>query len=92
MNPILMNGLSIKLGLLKMSAQPFDEKLIEKKVTYTLLVDDKFYIIEGVPARVNEETGEELFSPETVEKLQRIIWEEKQPVRQITTPVYQFAS
>ena len=75
-----------------MSAQAFQEKLVEKKVTYTLLKDDKFYIIEGVPARVNEETGEQLFSPETVEKLQQIIWEQRQPVRQITTPIYEFST
>ena len=75
-----------------MSAQAFQEKLVEKKVTYTLQKDDKFYIIEGVPARVNEETGEQLFSPETVEKLQQIIWEQRQPVRQITTPIYEFST
>ena len=56
-----------------MTTQPFPEKFVEQKVTYTLLKDDKFYIIEGVPARVNVETGEQLFSPETVEKLQKII-------------------
>jgi hypothetical protein len=60
-----------------MPIQTFQEELIEKKVTYTLLKDDKFYIIEGVPARVNVETGEQLFSPETVERLQQIIWEQK---------------
>jgi hypothetical protein len=71
--------------------QAFAENLVEKKVTYTLLKDDKFYIIEGVPARVNVETGEQLFSPDTVEKLQQIIWEQKSPVRQIVTPIYEFA-
>ncbi len=35
----------------------------EQTVTYTLLKDGKFYIIENVPARVNEETGEQYFSP-----------------------------
>ncbi|WP_420644440.1 hypothetical protein [Candidatus Leptofilum sp.] len=75
-----------------MENQPFQEKLVEKKATYTLLKDDKFYIIEDVPARVNIETGEQLFSPETVEKLQKLIWEQKKPLRQITTSVYQFAS
>ena len=75
-----------------MKTDPYQENLVEKKVTYTLLKDDKFYIIEDVPARVNEETGEQLFSPETVEKLQKIIWEQQKPLRQITTPVYQFAS
>ncbi|MCC6607685.1 MAG: hypothetical protein IT327_31045 [Anaerolineae bacterium] len=69
-----------------------DEKLVEKQVTYTLLKDDKFYIIENVPARVNVETGEQLFSPDTIEQLQKIIWEKKQPQRQLLTPVYQFAS
>ena len=75
-----------------MSTQAFQEKLVEKKVTYTLLKDDNFYIIEGVPARVNVETGEQLFSPETVEKLQQIIWEQRKPVRQITTPIYEFST
>lgn len=74
-----------------MSTEAFQEELVEKKVTYTLLKDDKFYIIEGVPARVNVETGEQLFSPETVEKLQGIIWEHREPVREITTPVYEFS-
>jgi hypothetical protein len=74
-----------------MTTQPIQEKLVEKKVTYTLLKDDKFYIIEGVPARVNIETGEQLFSPETVERLQMIIWEQQEPLRQIATPVYRFA-
>ncbi len=75
-----------------MKTQPFQENFVEKNVTYTLLKDDKFFIIENVPARVNIETGEELFSPETIEKLQAIIWEQQKPFRQITTPVYQFAS
>lgn len=74
-----------------MTTDTFQEKLVEKKVTYTLQKDDKFYIIEGVPARVNVETGEQLFAPETVEKLQEIIWEEKKPVREVTTPVYEFS-
>ena len=52
-----------------MTTQEYPEKLVETKVTYTLLKDDKFYIIEGVPARVNVDTGERLFAPETVEKL-----------------------
>lgn len=75
-----------------MVAKDSQEQLVEKTVTYTLLKDDKFYIIEGVPARVNVETGEQLFSPETVERLQRIIWEQKKPVREIKTPVYDFAA
>lgn len=73
-----------------MTTQKRPERLVNKKVTYTLLEDDKFYIIEGVPARVNLDTGEELFAPDTVERLQQIIWQQPEPVRQISTPVYEF--
>ena len=68
-----------------------EEKLVEQKVTYTLLKDGKFFIIEYVPARVNVETGERFFSPQTVERLQRIIWGERQPIRFVQTPVFEFA-
>ena len=34
-----------------------EDKLVSKRVTYTLYKDSQFYIIENVPARVNEETG-----------------------------------
>jgi YgiT-type zinc finger domain-containing protein len=39
-----------------------EEKLVERRVTYTLEHEGKFYIVENVPARVNEETGEQFFS------------------------------
>ena len=67
-----------------------EEKLVNKRVTYTLYKDGRFYIIENVPARVNEETGEQYFSPQTVENLQKIILKKKKPVREVKTPVYQF--
>ena len=68
-----------------------DERLVEQTVTYTLFKDGNFYVIENVPARVNVETGEHFFSPQTVERLQRIIWGEQRPVRVIQTPVFEFA-
>lgn len=67
-----------------------NEKLIEQKVTYTLFKDGKFYIIENVPARVNPETGEQFFSPRTVEHLQEIISRGGRPRRVIETPVFEF--
>jgi len=48
-----------------------DESLVERLVTYTLEFEGKFYIVENVPARVNEETGEQFFSPSTVEYLHK---------------------
>ena len=65
---------------------------MECKVTYMLEMDGKFFIIENVPARVSEETGEQLFSPDTVERLQQIIREQQQPKRVIETSVYEFAA
>lgn len=40
-----------------------EEKLPERHVTYTLEYKGKFYIVENVPVRVNEETGEQFFFP-----------------------------
>jgi hypothetical protein len=37
------------------------------------------------------ETGEQLFSPDTVEHLQKMVWEQKKPKRVIQVPVYEFA-
>jgi len=67
-----------------------EENLSKRLVTYTLNFEGKFYIVENVPARVNSETGEELFSPETVECLQKMILEHVKPHRVIETPVFEF--
>lgn len=69
-----------------------DERFREERVTYTLQVGDRFFVIENVPARVSERTGERLFSPETVERIQAIVWGEGTPVRVLETPVFQFAA
>ena len=66
------------------------ETFSDQYVTYTLEVDGKFYIVEHVPARVCLETGEQYFAPETVEKMQKIIWGQTKPVKVIETPVYEF--
>lgn len=74
-----------------MSNTLWNEQLIDQNVTYTLLRDGKFYIIENVPARVDVNTGEQYFSPQTVERLQTIIWGERRPLRLLQAPVYEFA-
>jgi hypothetical protein len=92
MNQILLSGLSVGSGGSEMTAQIQEERLEERRVTYTLLKDDRLYVIENVPARVNVDTGEQYFAPETVEQLQRIIWEQPEPVRVIEAPVFKFAA
>ena len=69
----------------------WNETLVDKKVTYHIEVNGRLFVIENVPARVNVETGENHFSPETVERLHKIIRERRSPVRTIQTPVYEFA-
>jgi YgiT-type zinc finger domain-containing protein len=68
-----------------------EEKLVERRVTYTLEHGGKFYIVRNVPARVNEETGEQYFSPATVEGLQKLISGHRSPTRMVETPVYDYA-
>ena len=68
----------------------WNEILVEQKVTYTLEMDGKFFLIENVPARVNVETGEQYFSPKTVDRLQQAVWKHQQPARIITLPVYEY--
>lgn len=67
-----------------------EERLVERRVTYALELDGKFYIVENVPARVDEETGEQFFSPTTVEHLQRTILEHTEPSKVVETPVYKY--
>ncbi|MGA0199759.1 MAG: hypothetical protein ACO3NK_11690 [Prochlorotrichaceae cyanobacterium] len=69
----------------------WSESLVEKTVTYSLAIGDQFYLIENVPARVNEETGEQFFSPATVEHIQSLILGESSPARFVNVPVYQFS-
>jgi YgiT-type zinc finger domain-containing protein len=65
--------------------------MIETEVTYTLELGGRFYIIEHVPARVCQESGEQFFSPETVERIQALLKGGKEPARVIETPVYEYA-
>lgn len=67
------------------------ETMIETEVTYTFVLDGKFFLIEDVPARVCQETGEQTFSPETVEHIQALIRGGKKPDKVIETPVYKYA-
>jgi hypothetical protein len=66
------------------------EILAEKKVTYTLNLNGNIVLIENVPARVNEETGEDFFSPSTVERLQQTILETEKPDHFTQVPVYNY--
>jgi len=61
--------------------------MVDTEVTYTLEHDGKFYIIEHVPARVCQETGEQYFAPETVERLQALVKRGGDPAGPIRFPL-----
>jgi YgiT-type zinc finger domain-containing protein len=67
------------------------ESLVERRVTYTLEIDGKLYVVENVPAHVDEETGEQFFAPSTVERLHRMILEPAEPSKMLETPVYEYS-
>ncbi|NJL48414.1 MAG: YgiT-type zinc finger protein [Leptolyngbyaceae cyanobacterium SM2_5_2] len=71
-------------------ATEWQETLVEKYVTYTLNLNEQIILIENVPARVNEETGEQFFSPSTVERLQQTILEKSKPDHFVQVPVYNY--
>jgi hypothetical protein len=75
-----------------MTTDDFNEEFRDERVTYTLQMGDRFFVIENVPARVSQRTGERFFSPETVERVQAIVWGHSTPVRVLETPVFQFAA
>ena len=68
----------------------YEEHLVDKRVTYTLEIEGKFYVVENVPARVNEETGEQYFAASTVERLRSKVMGREKPDKVIETPVYVF--
>ena len=53
----------------------WNETLVEQTVNYHIEIDGRHQLVENVPARVNVETGERYFAPETVERLQQAVWE-----------------
>jgi YgiT-type zinc finger domain-containing protein len=73
-----------------MKTHAWNETFEDRRVTYTQELEGRFVIVEGVPARVCRETGETLFSPETVDQLQRLVRGRLRPARMVETPIYEF--
>jgi YgiT-type zinc finger domain-containing protein len=75
-----------------METATWNETFVERRVNYVLEAGDTFIVIRNVPARVCVETGERLFFPETVERLQKMVWEQKQPNCRMEVPVFEYAA
>ena len=67
------------------------ERLVGCRVTYTLEMDGKLYVVENVPARVDEKTGKQFFAPHAVERLQKIILRHAKLSQVVETPVYRYS-
>jgi YgiT-type zinc finger domain-containing protein len=75
-----------------MTAKQPSQTIENRQVTYTIELDGRIVVIEHVPARVCVETGEQFFSPETVDRIHAIVRGERKPARTVQTPVYDFAA
>jgi hypothetical protein len=67
------------------------EQLVEHRITYVLELDGMSCVIENVPARVVQETGEQLLAPHTVERLQEVIERGLQLRQFARTLVYEYS-
>lgn len=68
------------------------ETFVNRIINYTMSFNGRVVVIENVPCRECLETGEQLFSPETFDIIQQIVWSEQTPVRVIETKVFDFAN
>lgn len=67
------------------------DTVVAPRVNYIIDLAGKFLMVENVLARVCLATGERLFAPETMERLQQLAWQTQPPKRVVSTPVFEFA-
>jgi YgiT-type zinc finger domain-containing protein len=75
-----------------MSEEIWQETFYTELVNYTVELDGELIVIENVPARVSNRTGEQLFAPDVVERIHEIVWSQQEPKRIIQAPVYEYAA
>jgi Bacterial extracellular solute-binding proteins, family 5 Middle len=75
-----------------MSTAVWQETVAAQKVPSVLEQQGQVRISEHVPARVCRATGERLFAPKTVARLQHIVWEQSTLTRVVEPPVVAVAS
>lgn len=62
--------------------------LKQTMTTYSQVYNERFVVVENVPAWVCGQCGEMYYDPDVVERLQNVIWSGAAPVRTMETPVY----
>lgn len=64
-------------------------ELIEKKVNYVVDLENTIIIIKGVPATVCSQCGEQYFSDEIAENIEKIVNQLKELALEVTVVNYQ---
>ena len=62
----------------------------DRRIRYSLPLDDKLFVIDNVPATVCDRCGETTLSPEVTEHLQQTAWGSRTPARVIEAEVYDY--
>ena len=62
----------------------------DRRVRYSLPLDDKLFVVDNVPATVCDRCGETTLSPDVTEHLQQTAWESRTPARIIQAEVYDY--
>lgn len=66
-------------------------KVEARMVTFSYEEDDKYLLVENVPAEVCTKCGEKIYSPEVTDELLRFAHDEFKPVKTVKVPVFDFA-
>jgi HTH-type transcriptional regulator / antitoxin MqsA len=53
-------------------------------------INGKFHLVENVPATVCSRCGEEVFSPETTERIRLMLHGEDKPIKSISLDVFSY--
>lgn len=63
----------------------------KKTVTFSYDEEDKYLLVENVPAEVCTKCGEKTYSPPVVDELLRYARDDSKPMKTIEVPVFNFA-
>ncbi len=69
----------------------FCEGKVENRTVNFLYENDKYLVVENVPAEVCTKCGEKTYSPEVTDELLKFSKEKFKPVKTIKVPVFDFA-
>ena len=63
----------------------------DKLVDEIFLIDGKYVLVDGIPAKVCPRCGDETFSRQTAERIRLLVRGEARPTKSIAVDVFEFA-